>query len=117
MLERLPMRSSRSSPLGWLIPAALLGLPLASAALPAPHRFRRPAEPLIECHARPPSKQPASLAHIGHEAIDVLVEYATHPVSPMTQFILAPGGGAIAQRLIARICSAAAFTQTFGPPS
>jgi hypothetical protein len=28
-----------------------------------------------------------------------------------------PSGGAIAQRLIARICSAATFTQTFGPPS
>jgi hypothetical protein len=36
MLERLPMRFSRSSLLGWLIPGALIGIPLASAALPLP---------------------------------------------------------------------------------
>jgi FAD/FMN-containing dehydrogenase len=29
------------------------------------------------------------------EAVDVLVDTATHPVSPMTQIILIPGGGAI----------------------
>jgi FAD/FMN-containing dehydrogenase len=31
------------------------------------------------------------------EAVDVLVEHATKPVSPMTQIILIPGGGAIAR--------------------
>lgn len=31
------------------------------------------------------------------EAVDVLVEHATKPVSPLTQIILVPGGGAIAR--------------------
>jgi hypothetical protein len=31
------------------------------------------------------------------EAVDVLVEHATSPVSPLTQIILIPGGGAVAR--------------------
>ncbi|MEA2399211.1 MAG: hypothetical protein QOK25_2767 [Thermoleophilaceae bacterium] len=37
------------------------------------------------------------LAELPDEAVDVLVEHATHPVSPLTQIILVPGGGAIAR--------------------
>jgi FAD/FMN-containing dehydrogenase len=35
------------------------------------------------------------LAELPDEAIDTLVEHATHPVSPLTAIILIPGGGAI----------------------
>ena len=37
------------------------------------------------------------LAELPDEAIDVLVDHATNPVSPMTQIILVPGGGAVAR--------------------
>jgi FAD/FMN-containing dehydrogenase len=37
------------------------------------------------------------LADLPDEAVDVLVEHATNPVSPLTQIILVPGGGAIAR--------------------
>jgi Berberine and berberine like len=37
------------------------------------------------------------LADLPDEAVDVLVEHATKPVSPMTQIILIPGGGAVAR--------------------
>ena len=37
------------------------------------------------------------LAELPDKAIDVLVELATKPVSPLTQIILVPGGGAIAR--------------------
>jgi hypothetical protein len=37
------------------------------------------------------------LAELPDEAIDVLVEHATHPTSPLSQVILVPGGGAIAR--------------------
>jgi FAD/FMN-containing dehydrogenase len=37
------------------------------------------------------------LAELPDEAADVLVEHATKPVSPLTQIILIPGGGAIAR--------------------
>ncbi len=37
------------------------------------------------------------LADLPDEAVDVLVEHATRPVSPLTQVILVPGGGAIAR--------------------
>jgi FAD/FMN-containing dehydrogenase len=37
------------------------------------------------------------LAELPDEAVDVLVEHATNPVSPLTQIILVPGGGAIAR--------------------
>jgi FAD/FMN-containing dehydrogenase len=37
------------------------------------------------------------LAELPDEAIDVLVEHATRPVSPFTQVLLVPGGGAIAR--------------------
>ena len=36
-------------------------------------------------------------AELPDEAVDVLVEQATKPVSPMTQLILVPGGGAVAR--------------------
>ena len=36
-------------------------------------------------------------AELPDEAVDALVEHATKPVSPMTQIILVPGGGAIAR--------------------
>ena len=36
-------------------------------------------------------------AELPDEAVDVLVEQATKPVSPMTQIILVPGGGAVAR--------------------
>lgn len=35
------------------------------------------------------------LADLPDEAVDVLVEHATHPVSPLTQIILVPMGGAV----------------------
>jgi len=38
-----------------------------------------------------------SIAELTDDAVDVLVDYATNPVSPFTQVILAPGGGAIAE--------------------
>jgi len=37
------------------------------------------------------------LAELPDEAVDVLVEHATQPVSPLTQIIVLPGGGAIAR--------------------
>jgi FAD/FMN-containing dehydrogenase len=37
------------------------------------------------------------LAELPDEAVDVLVEHATNPVSPLSQIILVPGGGAIAR--------------------
>jgi FAD/FMN-containing dehydrogenase len=37
------------------------------------------------------------LAELPAEAVDVLVEHATKPVSPLSQIILIPGGGAIAR--------------------
>ena len=37
------------------------------------------------------------LAELPDEAVDVLVEFGTHPVSPLTQVLLVPGGGAIAR--------------------
>jgi FAD/FMN-containing dehydrogenase len=37
------------------------------------------------------------LAELPDEAVDVLAEQATKPVSPLTQIILVPGGGAIAR--------------------
>ena len=37
------------------------------------------------------------LAELPDEAVEVLVEHATQPVSPLTQVILVPGGGAIAR--------------------
>ena len=37
------------------------------------------------------------LAELPDEAVDVLVEHATRPASPLTQIILVPGGGAIAR--------------------
>jgi FAD/FMN-containing dehydrogenase len=37
------------------------------------------------------------LAELPDEAVDVLVEHATNPVSPLTQIILVPGGGAVAR--------------------
>ncbi len=37
------------------------------------------------------------LAELPDDAVDVLVEHATRPVSPLTQIILVPGGGAIAR--------------------
>jgi FAD/FMN-containing dehydrogenase len=37
------------------------------------------------------------LAELPDEAVDVLVEKATHPVSPMSQIILMPGGGALSR--------------------
>ncbi len=37
------------------------------------------------------------LADLPDQAVDVLVEHATQPVSPFTQIILIPGGGAIAR--------------------
>jgi FAD/FMN-containing dehydrogenase len=36
-------------------------------------------------------------AELPDEAVDVLVEHATSPVSPLTQIIVVPGGGAIAE--------------------
>ena len=37
------------------------------------------------------------LAELPDEAVDVLVEHGTNPVSPLSQVILVPGGGAIAR--------------------
>jgi FAD/FMN-containing dehydrogenase len=37
------------------------------------------------------------LDELPNEAVDVLVEHATKPVSPLTQILLVPGGGAIAR--------------------
>jgi FAD/FMN-containing dehydrogenase len=37
------------------------------------------------------------LAELPDEAVDVLVEHGTAPVSPLTQIILIPGGGAVAR--------------------
>jgi FAD/FMN-containing dehydrogenase len=37
------------------------------------------------------------LAELPDEAVDVLVGHATNPVSPLTQIILVPGGGAVAR--------------------
>jgi hypothetical protein len=37
------------------------------------------------------------LAELPDEAVDVLVEHATNPVSPLSQIILVPGGGAVAR--------------------
>jgi FAD/FMN-containing dehydrogenase len=37
------------------------------------------------------------LAELPDEAVDVLVEHATNPVSPLSQVILVPGGGAVAR--------------------
>jgi hypothetical protein len=37
------------------------------------------------------------LGELPDEAVDVLVEHATKPVSPLTQILLIPGGGAIAR--------------------
>ena len=37
------------------------------------------------------------LAELPDEAVDTLVEHATKPVSPLTQILLIPGGGAIAR--------------------
>lgn len=37
------------------------------------------------------------LAEVPDEAVDVLAEHATQPVSPLTQILLIPGGGAIAR--------------------
>jgi len=37
------------------------------------------------------------LAELPDEAVDTLVEHATKPVSPLTQILLVPGGGAIAR--------------------
>ncbi|CAN5698176.1 FAD-binding oxidoreductase [soil metagenome] len=37
------------------------------------------------------------LAELPDQAVDVLVEHATQPVSPLTQILLVPGGGAIAR--------------------
>ena len=37
------------------------------------------------------------LAELPDEAVDVLVAHATQPVSPLTQIIVVPGGGAIAR--------------------
>jgi hypothetical protein len=37
------------------------------------------------------------LAELPDQAVDTLVEHATNPVSPMTQIILVPGGGAVAR--------------------
>jgi FAD/FMN-containing dehydrogenase len=37
------------------------------------------------------------LADLPDEAVDVLVEHGTRPVSPLTQVLLVPGGGAIAR--------------------
>lgn len=37
------------------------------------------------------------LADLPDEAVNVLVEHATKPVSPLTQIILVPGGGAVAR--------------------
>ncbi len=37
------------------------------------------------------------LAELPDDAVDTLVEHATRPVSPMTQILLVPGGGAIAR--------------------
>lgn len=36
-------------------------------------------------------------ADLPDEAVDVMVEHGTHPVSPMSQMILIPGGGAISR--------------------
>jgi hypothetical protein len=37
------------------------------------------------------------LAELPDKAVDTLVEHATQPVSPLTQIILVPGGGAVAR--------------------
>ncbi len=37
------------------------------------------------------------LAELPDQAVDVLVEHATQPVSPLTQILLVPGGGGIAR--------------------
>jgi Berberine and berberine like len=37
------------------------------------------------------------LAELPDEAVDVLVEHATNPVSPLSQMLLIPGGGALAR--------------------
>lgn len=37
------------------------------------------------------------LAELPDEAVDALVEHPTRPVSPLTQIILVPGGGAVAR--------------------
>jgi hypothetical protein len=37
------------------------------------------------------------LAELPDPAVDVLVEHATHPVSPMSQMLVVPGGGAISR--------------------